>query len=124
MEVLFSGGYPSPLLPNGFKSVNCGAHIKIEKEVFEVMNKDYSNHHYNGVSMYIPVYGGNFEKVEISLFLLEENNYDKCLINISYYSIGSDTYAYRRTNKVAKRWLSYIDQLKDAHKTIFNGSMS
>ena len=117
MEKIFNGGYPSPLLPNGLKCVNTGAHFKINGKYFEAMSSEYSSHPTNIVSLYIQE---GSRKIELSCWITKENDYKSAKFCTMYYSEKNSTHKHYSRNGLYK-FETYKDILINAHSKIFNG---
>jgi len=120
MNIIYNGGYNAPLI-QGMKAVNCGAHVVHNHLTYEAMSIEFSGHPTNIISMYIPIYGENYEKVELSGWLKEENNYETMKFIINYYHQKLSSHRYRSKDKLANKWKIYCEQIKEVHKELFNG---
>ena len=116
IKELFKGGYPSPLL-NGLKTVNCGKHIKINNDYYEVMSSKISYHFSNIISKYLPTDKG---KVEFTCWIdKDDNNY---CYGIAYYKNILDNQSFRYTRKIPKKYEYLKEELKKVHFEIFKGA--
>lgn len=115
IETLFKGGYPAPLL-NGLKTANCGKHIKVDNNFYEVMSKKISTHPYNIASKYIPILNG---KIEFSCSINKDTNL--FYFGIAYYKNKSDSQSFRYTTKIPKKYKYLEDELIFIHNELFDG---
>ena len=120
MKKIYNGGYQAPLI-DGLKPVNCGAHIVNNFITYEAMSIEFSGHPTNIISRYIPISNENYEKVEISGWLVEENNYETMKFMISYYHQKDSTHRYRSSNIFAPKWKIFFDEIRNAHRATFEG---
>ena len=95
---LFKGGYPTPLL-NGCQVANCGKHIKIDNNYYEVMGKNISSHPYNIISKYIIT---NTGKIEFSCSI--NKNTGLYHYGIAYYKHRLDNQSFKYTTIIPKKW--------------------
>ena len=118
IETLFSGGYPSPLI-NNLKAANCGKHIKVDNEFYEVMGSTISTHPTNIISKYIKTPTG---KIEVSCWLKEDSiDYEDAFFGIAYYRDTLDTESFRYTQNIPNKYLYLKEELIKIHKLVFNG---
>ena len=115
IKELFKGGYPSPLL-NGLKTANCGKHIKLNNDYYEVMSNKISYHFSNIISKYLPTDGG---KIEFTCWINKEDN--SYSYGIAYYKSKLDNQSFRYTRKIPKKYEYLKEELKKVHFEIFKG---
>lgn len=112
---LFKGGYPAPLL-NGVRTCNCGKHIRLNDNFYEVMGKDISSHPSNIISKYIVT---NTGKIEFSCSI--NNNTGLYHYGIAYYKNILDVQSFRYTTNIPKKYSYLKDELKELHFKLFQG---
>ncbi len=117
INVLFVGGYPSPLLPNGLKTVNCGRHIEYKGKYYEIMGKDISNHNYNIVSKYFSIDSGG--KAEFSCSISKETG--EYQFGLAYYKNRTETKSHRFSRNIPKRYGCLKQELIEVHDLLFKG---
>jgi hypothetical protein len=116
--MLYKGGCDAPLI-DGMQPANCGAQFMINNVVYEAMSSKYSSHPTNIVSLYLK---NDFKKVEISIWLLEDDDYENAQFGIAYYPDFKSNHSSKYTQKLSAKWAKYKNQLIAAHKSIFNGN--
>ena len=117
INVLFVGGYPSPLLPNRLKTVNCGRHIEYKGKYYEIMGKDISTHYYNIVSKYFSIDSGG--KAEFSCSISKETG--EYQFGLAYYKNKTETKSYRYSRNIPKRYEYLKQELINIHSLLFKG---
>ena len=117
VDKIWKGGCSGPFI-EGMATANCGAQFVIKGSTYEVMGSKYSSHPTNIISLYLDNKG---KKVEISGWLLEDDDYDNMSFGIAFYPDYSSTCSSRYTQKISSKWEGYLAQIKEAHEKLFKG---
>jgi len=117
IKQIWKGGSKAPLI-NGLSTANCGAQFINDEVIYEAMSKEYSSHPTNIISLYLP---NENKKVEISIWLLKDNDYENAQFGIAYYPSYTSVHSSKYTQKISSKWEKYKSQLIETHKTFFNG---
>lgn len=101
-------------------TVNAGKIVKNGNDEFEAMSKSHSGHGQNIISYY---FKDGVKKLELSGWLIEEDNYETMVFGLAYYNDYKSLESYKYTQKIPGKYDKFKDLVREAHKTIFKGKI-